>query len=116
MSTLSDKGQALRFLQGMEAGTLSASDGYNILKDRDPVLVYFLLRFLKEKYNQTHPDARSLNERLLELTSTYDDLKKMLRAGEQDPMREWFDDSHSVREFARDSEAYVDLIVDKLEG
>ena len=116
MNSLSDKSQSIRFLSGLESGTLSSSDAYNIVKDKDPVLVYFLLRYLKDKYSASQPEAAAVHGRLLELTTTYDDIKKMLRAGEQDAMREWFDDSYSVREYQRDPEAYVDLIIDKLEG
>ena len=116
MNSLSDKSQALRFLNGLEAGTLSSSDAYNIVKDKDPVLVYFLLRYLKDKYSASQPEAPAIMARVLELTSTYDDIKKMLRTGEKDAMREWFDDSHSIREFNRNAEGFVDLIIDKLEG
>ncbi len=116
MNSFSSRSQMIRVIHGIENGTLSSADAYNILKDTDPVLVYFTLRFLKEKFGSDHQQAQPVRERLIELTSTYDDLRKILKLGEADSMREWFDDSHSIREFTKDSEGYIDLIIDKLDG
>ncbi len=116
MNSLSDRNQMLRVIEGIEAGTLSASDAYNVLKDRDPVLVYFTIRYLKDKFGGSQPQSLPVQQRLVELTSTYDDLRSMFKKGESDILRQWFDDSHTVREFSREPETFVDLIIEKFEG
>jgi hypothetical protein len=105
-----------RMLSGLEMGKLSVADVYNIADELDPVLVYFVLRYLREKYPPGNPASQGVMERLLELTKTYDDVVKASKQGEKDSMREWFDDTHSMHEFFGDSDAFVDMIVEKLES
>jgi hypothetical protein len=55
-------------------------------------------------------------ERMVELTKTYDDLVKMAKKAEKDPIREWFDDTYRVKEFQGRSHELMELIVEKIEG
>jgi len=116
MSVEFEKQEANRLMTGIEDGGMTAADAYNIAENRDPVFLYFMTRYLREKYPPGSPQAQGVTERLIELTSTYDSIVKAIQEGEKDSMREWFDDSYSMKEFFRDSQEFVDLIVDKLES
>ena len=75
----------LRFLEGVEEGTLSAADSYNIAKDLDPLLVYFVFRYLREKFPATNPNSSGVMGRLLEISSTYPDIVKAAKSGNTPP-------------------------------
>jgi hypothetical protein len=110
------KRDGLRILTGLENGTLSSSDVYNVIEKQDPLLVYFIIRYLREKYPPQQPTSQGVTQRLLELTSTYDSIAKDMKKAEKDSLREWFDDTYEMREFFSKPEAYVDMIVEKIEG
>jgi len=116
MGSLDERSEALRLLTGLENGTMSASDAYNIAKNRDPILLYFVLRFLRENYPPSSPDSLGVMERLVELTGTYADIVDMIKEGEKDPMTEWFDDGYTAQQYRSQPDAYLDLIIEKLEG
>lgn len=115
-SATSERNETLRLIRGIENGNLPFNDAYQIASKLDPVLVYFAMRYLRERHPPTNPASSGVVERLVELTSTYADLVQLARKGEKDVMREWFDDTHTVREFFDREQEFVDLIVDKLEG
>jgi hypothetical protein len=116
MSFEHEKQEAGRLLLGLEEGGMSTADAYDIAENRDPLLVYFIFRYLREKYPPGGAQSQGIVERLLDLASTYDGLMKATKEAEKDPMREWFDDTHSMNEFFDDSQEFVDMIVEKLEG
>lgn len=116
MSVTSDRNETVRLLRGLEDGTLKSQDAYQIASKRDPIMLYFVLRYLREKHPASSPQSTGVNQRLLELSGTYPDVVAMAKKGEKDAMREWFDDTYAMREFFSDSEKFVDLIIDKLEG
>lgn len=110
-----DKREVIRFLEAIEDGRIPAADSYQMVQGFDPLLSYFLLRYLREK----HPSADNesgAGERLLELLTTYPAVAKLANTPKDEPMVEWFDDSYSMRAFFNKPQEYVDLIVDKLEG
>jgi hypothetical protein len=116
MSIEHAKREGLRFLQGIENGNLTAADAYNIADGIDPVLVYFTLRYLREKYPASAAASAGVSRRLVELTSTYDDVVKLSKQGERDPLREWFDDTYDVRDYFDDAAGLIDMLVEKIEG
>ena len=116
MSLQAEIREGARFLSGLENGNLSAADLYNIADKRDPVLVYFVLRYLREKYPPSVESSQGVTQRVIELTSTYADVVKKAKSAEKDPMREWFDDTYSMRDFFDKPEGFVEMIVEKLEG
>ncbi len=108
------KDSATHFIEKLDAGQLAVTDAYNSVKAMDPLLAYFVLRFLKEKYGR---DAGSGGAKtLMELLSTYPDVAKLTRVSEDEPMKEWFDDSYSMRQYFGKPSEFIELIVDKLEG
>ena len=116
MSFEQEKKDGLRLLSGLENGTLSTADAFNIADKRDPLLVYFVMRFLREKYPATNTASQGVLERLVALTATYSDLVKKTKAAESDPVREWFDDAYAMRQYFDKPEECVDMIVEKIEG
>jgi hypothetical protein len=111
-----EKREVFRFLQGIEDGGLPIADAYNVLRHFDPLLSYFLLRFLREKH-PINDESTGAGKRLLELVSTYEDVAKLTKAPKGDEaMVEWFNDSFNMRQFFNRPEEFVQLIVDKLEG
>lgn len=106
----------LRLLKGLEEGSLSAADAFNIADKQDPVLVYFVLRFLREKYPASLPSSEGVVRRVLELTATYPDIVKKSKKGEADVITEWFNDSYAMSEYYEDQENLISMIVEKIEG
>ena len=104
-----------RFLNSIEEGDLPTADAFNLLRKFDPLLAYFLLYYLREKHHVTDTSSGP-GERLLSLVSTYPDAGKLAKRPGNDPLVDWFEDSYSVREFFGRRDAFVDVIVDKLEG
>lgn len=116
MSVLSEKSEAMRLLSGIENGSMNTADAYAIANKRDPLLVYFVVRYLRETYRHDQQNGSAVLNRLIDLTATYQDVQKMIKEAEADVMVTWFNDTHEIREFKNNAEGYIDLIVEKLEG
>ncbi len=108
--------ESLRLLNGLEKGTLTAADAFNVADSRDPVIVYFVLRYLREKYPASSPASQGVTSRLVELTGTYDSVIKASKKGEKDSIREWFDDTFEIREFFDKPTELMELLVEKIES
>ena len=116
MDTTTDKREAGRLLAGLENGGLPAADAVVLAESLDPVLVYLIVRFLRETYPASDPAASSVLERVVELTSDHATIIKKCRDGEQDSVSEWFADEHEFGSFRGRGPEFIDLIVDKLES
>lgn len=116
MSTSTDKSTALRFLQGLESGDMSAAESWILAESLDPVLVYLTVRYLREVYPASNPAASAVLERVMKLTSTYPELVHKSKEGELDPVSEWFASEHSFRDFRGRGNEMIETIVDKLES
>ncbi len=108
--------EATRLLGGIEAGSLSAADAFNIMDKQDPVLNYFIMRFLREKYPASNPASEGVLSRIVEITSTYTDLVTKMKKSETDSLRHWFDDTYEMRDFYSKQDQFVQLVVEKVEG
>lgn len=108
--------ESLRWLDGLEAGTLPTQDLFLIAEKLDPVLISLMIRYLRKKYPSAKPEAAGVLARMLELTSTYPQMVKKTKEAENDPISEWFVDTHTFAEFYTKPNDLVQLIVDKLEG
>jgi hypothetical protein len=111
-----DTRQTLKLLSGLENGSIGADDAFFVAEELDPVLVYFVTRFLRECYPASDPAARSVLERVVRLTTSHPEMVSICRQGEQDPVARWFDDEYTFREFRGRGPELVDLIVEKLES
>ena len=105
---------ALYLLEGIENGTLSASDAGQIVDETDPALVYLIFTWLRARYAGDHPAAEGVIGRLVELTSGYNTVKAKMREGKDDVIVAWFEEVHSYRDFG--SKDFIALVIEKLEG
>lgn len=101
-----------RFMDAVSDGMIPLEEASLIAEELDPLLVYFMLRYLKEMYGK---DQQGSGGRLLQLLSNYPVLAKLAVAPKNEPMLEWFNDSHTVHSFHSRDE-YLNTIIDKLEG
>jgi hypothetical protein len=108
--------QAVWLINGLESGTVSTIDALKTSESLDPVLVYFTVRFLREKYPATRADSEGVLKRLADFSAQHQTIIKVLRAGEKDPIREWFDDAYTMRDFFSDPGKMVEMLVEKIEG
>ena len=116
MDIYSIKREGNRFLVGLESGNLPAADLFAISEDLDPILIYFIIKQLRILYQPGHPDATAIAERIVELSSTYPSIVKAIKDGEKDSLNEWFNDDFNSRQYKEDSETFIDLLVEKIEG
>jgi hypothetical protein len=103
-------------LNGIEQGTIPARETFSALEALDPLLVYFVFRYLREKYPSSNPMSSGVITRLLELTENHPNLIALSKTGEKDSIREWFDDTYSLRDFFKSPEDLVALLVEKIEN
>jgi hypothetical protein len=111
-----DRDLALRLLAGLEEGGMPASEAAIAAEDLDPVLVYFIVHFLRAVYPASSPAAHAVLQRVVDLTSSYPDIVRKSKAGEVDPVAMWFASEHSVADFRGRGAELIEMIVDKLEG
>ncbi len=83
------------------------------IEEADPALVYFIFTWLRARYGRDHPAAEGVIGRLVELTG-HRAVKAQMSEGKQDSIVAWFEEEYSYRDFA--AEAFIELIVEKLEG
>ena len=107
---------ALRLLRGLEDGGLAADEAAVMAEDLDPVLVFFIVRFLRAVYPASSPAAHAVLERVVDLTSAYPAIVRKSREGEKDPVSQWFTSEYSFDDFRGRGAELVEMIVDKLES
>ena len=108
--------EAMRLLEGLENGTMDTAAAYLLIEKQDPIVVYFIIRYLREKYKKMGDQSSGVLNRLVELSSTYTEIVKISRDGEKDIMREWFDETYKISDFYNDPEGYITIIIEKLES
>jgi len=116
MGTSTDKNQALRLLRGLDEGGIDATEAGMLAEELDPVLVYVVVRYLREIYPASDPAASPVLERVVRLTSAYPAIVAKSSEGEQDPVSVWFASEYSFLEFRGRGPELIELIVDKLES
>lgn len=103
---------ALRILEGIEEGTMTASESIAIVEDADPALIYLIFTWLRKRYAD-HTNADAVIGRLVAV-SNRPSVAKLMKEGQEDPVVEWFEDGYSYREL--DKNAFIEMIIEKLEG
>jgi len=72
MSGSTNKTDAERLLRGLDDGKLTTSEGAMLAQDLDPVLVYVILRYLRETYPAIEPCCETrFSKRVVSLTSSW---------------------------------------------
>lgn len=104
---------ALRILEGIEEGTMSASESFALIEDADPALIYLIFTWMRKRYAQ-HTNADAVIGRLLAISDKYPAVTEKMKEGQADPVVEWFEDGYSYKDL--DSKQFIEMIVEKLEG
>jgi hypothetical protein len=103
---------ALRILEGIEEGTMSATDSLALVEEADPALVYLIFTWLRKRYAD-HPNADAVIGRVVAISGR-GTVAKLMKEGQADPVVAWFEDSYSYKNL--DKAEFIELIVEKLEG
>ena len=115
MAVAFDKEQraALEILESVENGSMTTAESFYLIERADPTLIYFIFTWLNQHYSG-HPAAEGVLGRLVTLCSAYPAVTKLAKEGQADPVVRWFEDVYQYRDFG--SRAFIELIVEKLEG
>jgi LmbE family N-acetylglucosaminyl deacetylase len=97
---------ALRILEGIEEGAMSATDLFALVEDADPALLYLIFTWMLKRYAD-HVNADAVVGRLVELSSRGSIAKKM-KEGQADPVVQWFEESYSYRQL--EANEFIELI------
>ena len=106
------KRAALRLLEGIEEGTMSAAGSLGLVEDADPALVYLIFTWLRKRYAD-HGNSDAVIGRVVAVSAGRGVPQKM-KEGQADAVSRWFEENHSYRDL--DKSAFVALVVEKLEG
>ena len=108
--------ESVRFLEGLEGGTLSTGDAFIILDQLDDVLINLMFNYFRKKAARDPDQYSGLTQRLYDLSSTYPELVTRMNNGAKDPIVEWFMETYSFNAFYNDPEEMATIIVEKLES
>lgn len=101
-------------LTGIEQGLMTPDEVYPLLEAADPTLVYFIFKWIKKYYHREHDDFEVVRGRLSDVKNSYRSLTRKAKAGEEDPVVEWFEGTHRYSEL--EAPEFIDIVVEKLEG
>ncbi len=114
MSFVTEKREALMLLEDIENGiTRGADTGYR-LDNSDPALVYFILTWLRHRYSNDPAMGPGVLGRIVAITAGHNSVTEKMNEGKVDPIVEWFEEAHEYKEFG--AEAFIDLVIEKLES
>jgi hypothetical protein len=103
---------ALRILESIEGGMMSATELFSLVDDADPALLYLIFTWLRKHYSD-HVNSDAVIGRLVELSGRGSIAAKM-KEGQTDAVVQWFEENYSYRKL--ESKEFVELIIEKLEG
>jgi hypothetical protein len=103
---------ALRILEGIEEGTMSATESLALIEEADPALVYLIITWLRKRYAD-HTNADAVIGRVIAISGRGTTVK-IMKEGQADPVVAWFEDSYSYRTLEKAE--FIELIIEKLEG
>ena len=95
---------------------MAATEARILAEDLDPVLVWLIVKFLREVYPASDPASTAVLERVVALTSAYPGIVQKSNEGERDPVSHWFVSEHTFGGFRGRGSEMVALVVDKLES
>lgn len=92
---------------------MQAEESYRELLEADPTLVHLIFRWLRKRYRD-HPGAEGVLGRLAAVCNEHRDITRHAKAGADDPVVGWFESTYKYKDL--DSQEFIDIIVEKLEG
>jgi hypothetical protein len=108
-----EKKDALRMLEGIELGTMTATESFALLDEADPTLVHFIFKWLRKRYRD-HAAADGVLGRLREVCSEHRSLTRKAKEGEEDAVVGWFESTYVYKDL--EAAEFIDIVVEKLEG
>ncbi len=112
MSDEQARREARRIFDAVEEGKLSTSDALAVVEAADPALVYLTFTWLRKRYAD-HPNSDSVIGRIVEISGR-GSVPKIMKEGQADVVSRWFEETYNYKDLERD--AFIELIVEKLEG
>ena len=103
---------ALRILEGIEEGTMSATDSLSLVEDADPALIYLIFTWLRKRYAD-HTNSDAVIGRVVEISGR-GSVAKLMKEGQADVVVQWFEETYNYKEL--DKKQFIELIIEKLEG
>jgi len=91
---------------------MSATESTALVEDADPALIYLIFSWLRKRYAD-HTNSDAVIGRVVAISSR-GSVAKLMKEGEADAVVQWFEETYSYRELER--KAFIDLVVEKLEG
>ena len=116
MSPSEERGDALRWIEGLENGTSTAHDSAVLAERLDPVLVYVLTNYLRAIHPAGDPAAAAVLERVVKMTTAVPSFVRRHREGGEDPISQWFESEYAYTDFRGRREELVDVLIDKIES
>lgn len=105
---------AAHLLAVVENGSHSVSQMRMLYEEADPALVYLIFSWLRAHYPPSHSAYDGVIGRIAEVCGSSSAVARKVRAGEQDPIVSWFEETYEYRGLSRDE--FIRLVVEKLEG
>jgi len=113
MAFEAEKRDAMWLLQALEDGAKSLDDLRTMYEAADPVLVHLIFAWLRVRY-RGHSAAEGVYGRIGALCQASRTVDRKRREGSRDALSQWFEEAYDLRDLDRD--AFIDVVVDKLEG
>ena len=114
MNFAHERRAASHLLSLIEDGSHSTAHMRPFYEEADPALVYFVFAWLRAHYHAAHPAAAGVLGRMVALVSDSSVVARKAREGERDAIVSWFEETYNYRDLDRD--AFIALVVEKLEG
>ncbi len=91
---------------------MNATDSLALVEEADPALVYLIITWLRKRYADDRNSDAVLG-RVADI-SNKGTVAKLMKEGKADSVVEWFEENNSYKDL--DKAAFIELIIEKLEG
>lgn len=92
---------------------MTAEESHARLVEADPVLVYFIFKWLRKRYRD-HDLRHEVMARLNEIRNTHRSITRTAKSAEDDPIIGWFQGEYEYADLS--AQEFIDVVVDKLES
>ncbi|CAN5153061.1 hypothetical protein BH11MYX1_BH11MYX1_04210 [soil metagenome] len=91
---------------------MNATDSLALVEEADPALIYLIFTWLRKRYAE-HVNSDAVIGRVVDI-SNKGAVPKMMKEGKADSVVQWFEETYSYKDL--DKAAFIELIIEKLEG
>ena len=114
MSFEHEKRLARDLLSALEDGRRDPYEIRHLYEAADPALVHLIFGWLRARYPASHSASDGVLGRMVTLLQESPTVARRAREGAKDPIVAWFEENYADGELDRD--AFLDTVVEKLEG